>query len=53
MDEREFMIEFRRWLKMQNVANQKMIEAIERRFVRLGEQRHQERQERRPTSARA
>ena len=32
MDEREFWIQFRRWLKARIATDQHMIEAIEKRF---------------------
>jgi hypothetical protein len=53
VEDREFWTEFRRWLIGRQKSDQKMIDAIEQRFGPFGEQRLQERQERRPTPARA
>jgi hypothetical protein len=44
VDEREFWIQVRRWLKIQNAATSQMIEAIEQRFGPFGDERRQERQ---------
>jgi hypothetical protein len=46
VDERDFWIQVRRWLKGQIAADQQMVEAIERRFGPFGEQKR--RQEDRP-----
>jgi hypothetical protein len=51
MNEREFWAEVRRWLKIQNTANQQMIAAIEQRFGPFGEQKRQEQRRSRTDAA--